>query len=153
MYTGVTRAAGTADNVRPEDLGSGRNHPNALMLRHAHSSFQAGNLEALFSLFADDITWVLPGDNALSGVFVGREGVMRNFAQLQANVDTYWAQGIDYFGSDDHAVLVAKVSATRGDKSLECLECLLFKVVDGKFTHCWHMALDDKAWDAFFPKP
>jgi uncharacterized protein len=149
-YTGVARADGAQDNVLPETLGSGRDHPNALMLRKAHGSFQKGDVEALFALMTDDIIWYLPGHNALSGAFHGRDGVMKNFAMLQQNVDTYWAQGIDYFGSDDYAVLVARVKATRGDKSIDLMECLLFKVRDGKFSHVWHMALDDHAWDAFF---
>ncbi len=151
-YTGVAAAEGAQANVLPENLGSGRNHPNALMLRKAHGAFQNGDVESLFALMADDIAWYLPGNNALSGTFRGRDGVMRNFGLLQQNVETYWAQGLDYFGSDDHAVLVAKVKATRGDKTLETLECLLFKVQDGKFTHVWHMALDDHAWEAFFTR-
>jgi len=93
----------------------------------------------------------MPGHNALSGDFVGREAILGSFATLQAHVDAYWAWPLDYFGSDDHVALVAQVKAARGSKRLDCLECLLWRIDGaGKLAEVWHMALDERAWDAFF---
>lgn len=128
-----------------------RDHPNARKLKAAHEAFQAGDLDALFGMMADGIVWHMPGNNALSGDFVGREQIMQSFASLQANVDAYWAWPLDYFGSDDHVVLVAQVRARRGDRQLDVRECLLWRVDEaGKLAEVWHMALDERAWDDFF---
>ena len=63
----------------------------------------------------------------------------------------YWAWPLDYFGSDDHVLPVAQVRAARGEKRLDCLECLLWRVDGaGRLAAVSHMALDEKAWDAFF---
>lgn len=147
-YTAALAREGDAPSLRP--FGE-RDHPNAIRLKQAHEAFQQGDLDALFDLMADDITWHMPGVNVLAGDFVGREQIMGSFAALQANVDAYWAWPLDYFGSDDHVVLVALVRARRGAKSLETKECLLWRVdAAGKLAEVWHMALDEKAWDAFF---
>ena len=147
-YTRALAREGDAPVMRP--FGD-RDHPNAIRLKQAHDAFQGGDLDALFGLMAPGITWHMPGNNALSGDFVGREAIMGSFAALQANVDAYWAYPLDYFGSDDHVVLVALVRARRGERTLECKECLLWRVdADGKLAEVWHLALDEKAWDAFF---
>jgi len=148
MYTSALAAVGEGPPMR---AFTDRDHPNALKLKAAHDAFKVGDLDALFGLMTPDLVWHMPGNNALSGDFVGREAIMGSFAQLQAHVDAYWAWPLDYFGSDDHVVLVARVQASRGDKRLDVLECLLWRVDgEGNFAEVWHMALDEKAWDAFF---
>lgn len=127
-----------------------RDHPNAIMLKNAHEAFQTGDMDALFSLFAEDMVWTVPGTNRLSGVYVGRDAIIGNFMTLAEVTDSYWAHPLDYFGSDDHVALVAEVRATRGDKRLDSHECLLFKVKDGRLASCHHMDLDPAEWDAFF---
>ena len=150
-YTAALAQVGDAPTLRPF---TDRDHPNAIKLKNAHEAFQKGDLDALFGLMAPDITWHMPGVNVLAGDFVGREAIMGSFAALQANVDAYWAWPLDYFGSDDHVVLVALVRARKGERTLETKECLLWRVdADGKLAEVWHMALDEKAWDAFFSPP
>lgn len=147
-YTDALAREGEAPLLRP--FGE-RDHPNAILLKTAHENFQKGDLEALFGLMSEDIAWNMPGHNVLAGRFVGREAILGSFAALQANVDAYWAWPLDYFGSDDHVVLVAQVRARRGTRTLDVKECLLWRVnPQGKLCEVWHMALDEKAWDAFF---
>ena len=147
-YTAALAQVGEAPPMRP--FGE-RDHPNALKLKAAHDAFKAGDIEALFGMMTPDCAWHMPGHNALSGDFVGREAILGSFATLQAHVDAYWAWPLDYFGSDDHVALVAQVKASRGSKRLDCLECLLWRIDGaGKLAEVWHMALDERAWDAFF---
>lgn len=147
-YTAALAQEGDAPGLRPF---TDRDHPNAVKLKDAHEAFQRGDLDALFGLMADDVVWHMPGNNVLAGSFRGRAAIMESFGALQANVDAYWAWPLDYFGSDDHVVLVALVRARKGERTLETKECLLWRVdADGKLAEVWHMALDEKAWDAFF---
>ncbi|RVT42276.1 nuclear transport factor 2 family protein [Sphingobium algorifonticola] len=146
-----TEALAREGDAPPLRAFTSADHPNAIMLKNAHEAFQKGDLDALFGLMAPDCTWHMPGDNVLAGTFVGRDQIMQSFGALQANVDAYWAFPLDYFGSDDHVVLVALVRARRRDRALETKECLLWRVDDaGKLCEVWHMALDHKAWDDFF---
>lgn len=148
MYTENLKKAGASPVMRPF---TDRDHPNAIKLKDAHEAFQQGDLDKLFNLFADEMVWTVPGDNQLSGKYHGREEILGNFQTLGEIVDSYWAYPLDYFGSDDHVVLVALVKATRGDQVLEERECLLFTVNDeGRFSECFHLALDPDKWDRFF---
>lgn len=146
-YTDALKAVGEGPTMR---AFSDRDHPNGAMLKAAHDAFKAGDLEALFGMMTPDCIWHMPGNNVLAGDFVGREAIMGSFASLQQNVDEYWAWPLDYFGSDDHVVLVAQVKARRGERTLDCRECLLWRLEDGRLAEVWHMALDEKAWDQFF---
>ena len=147
-YTDALAKEGDAPALRKF---TGRDHPHARMLKAAQEAFQTGDLDALFRVLAVDCAWHMPGDNILAGTFVGRDEILKNFNTLRQNVDTYWAYPLDYFGSDDHVVLVALVRARRGGRSLETKECLLWRVNEhGKLAEVWHMALDHAAWDAFF---
>lgn len=148
--TGYTAALAQVGDAPPLRAFTHQDHPSGKLLKDAHEAFQQGDLEALFGLMTPGCIWHMPGDNVLAGDFVGRDAVMQSFGMLQANVDTYWAYPLDYFGSDDHVVLVALVRATKGAKSLETKECLLWRLDGGKLAEVWHMALDEKAWDAFF---
>ncbi|MEO0411401.1 MAG: nuclear transport factor 2 family protein [Pseudomonadota bacterium] len=148
MYTDNLTKAGETPQLR---AFTDRDHPNAVKLKEAHESFQQGNLEKLFQLFADDMVWTVPGNNQLSGTFHGQAEIEENFKTLGSVVDSYWAYPLDYFGSDHHVALVALVRATRGDQTLEERECLLFTVnEEGRFKECFHLGLDDKKWDEFF---
>lgn len=122
------------------------------MLYAAHRAFQTGDVEALFSLMADDVVWHMPGENSLAGSYHGRDEIMRNFGMLQQAVDTYWAHPLDYFGSDDHVVLIAEVRASKGERNLHTKEAMTWRVENGKLKECWHMCLEPDKWDGFFRK-
>jgi uncharacterized protein len=144
-------AAEHAD-VPPMRALTDRDHPNAHMLHDAHAAFKSGDVDALFAVMADDVVWHVPGNNALAGTYRGRDEILRNFGMLQAAVDAYWAHPLDYFGSDDHAVLIAEVRARKGDRTLETKEAMTWHVENGKLKECWHMCLEPEKWDAFFVK-
>lgn len=147
-YTAVLAAE--HDDVPPMRAFTDRDHPNGAMLMRAHDAFKAGDMEALFGMMTDDCVWHMPGNNALAGDFVGRDAIMASFGMLQKNVDAYWAHPLDYFGSDHHVCLVAQVRARKGARSLDTRECLLWRLEGERLAEVWHMALDEKAWDAFF---
>ena len=99
---------------------------------------------------ADDVVWHMPGNNVLAGSYHGRHEILRNFGMLRAAVDTYWAHPLDYFGSDDHVVLMAVVRARKGDKTLDTKECMTWRVEGSLLKECWHMFVEPEKWDAFF---
>ena len=150
--TGYTAALAQVGDGPPMRAFTAADHPNGKLLKDAHDAFKAGDVEALFGMMTADCTWHMPGSNVLAGDFVGRDAIMQSFGMLQQNVDSYWAWPLDYFGSDDHVVLVALVRATKGAKRLETKECLLWRLDNGKLAEVWHMALDERAWDAFFSR-
>ncbi len=86
----------------------------------------------------------------MSGDLVGKPAVFESFAWLASLVDEYRSDALDYLGSDLHAVMVSRVTAGRGEETLDCLQVLLFRVDNQLLTECWHVALDEPAWERFF---
>lgn len=125
-------------------------HPNARIVWDAHSAFQSGDTARLHELLHPEVLWHWPGDNILHADLHGPDAVIAHFDVLMGFVENYWAQGLQYFGGPDFGVLVAYVTASKGDKRLQVPECLLFRIEDGRIIECWHMALDEKRWDDFF---
>lgn len=128
-------------------------HPNAAKVRRAHEAFKTGDMDTVREIFDwDGIRWVLPGKSIVSGVDTGMEEVFANFGKChQLTNGTYAAVGFDYLGSDDHAVALAHLTATRGERSLEIDEAVIFTVgSDGRFVEAYHLAYDQYAWDEFF---
>jgi uncharacterized protein len=149
----TTTESTTTDQQSTATPDSHPEHPNATKVRRAHEAFKAGDMDTVRSIFRwDDIRWVLPGSSLVSGVDVGMEQVFANFAKCHELTDgTYMAVGFDYMGSDDHAVALAHLTATRGDKTLEIDEAVIFTVgPDGRFSEAYHLAYDQYAWDEFF---
>jgi ketosteroid isomerase-like protein len=128
-------------------------HPNATKVRRAHEAFKTGDMDTVREIFDwESIHWVLPGTSLVSGVDTGMEEVFANFGKCHELTDgTYAAVGFDYLGSDHHAVALAHLTATRGDKSLEIDEAVIFTLgADGRFSQAYHLAYDQYAWDDFF---
>lgn len=126
-------------------------HPHADLVRRAHQAFESGDAAAVRELFHEDIRWVMPGRSQVSGVDHGLPEVMANFQRcMELTNGTYRAVGVDYLGSDRHAVALSHLSAERDGKVLELDECVIFEVVDGKLANAFHLPYDQYAWDEFF---
>jgi hypothetical protein len=65
--------------LRAPDPGLGEamtEHANAELFRRSYAAFQAGDLDTVRSLLADDVTWHNPGGNHLSGDYRGVDAAM-----------------------------------------------------------------------------
>lgn len=99
----------------------------------------------------DHIRWVLPGSSQVSGVDVGMDAVFANFQRcIELTGGTYKAVGVDYLGSDDHAIALTHLTARRGDRTLKIDEAVIFTVRDGRFVEAYHLPYDQQLWDDFF---
>ena len=126
-------------------------HPNAALLRRAHAAFEAGDTETIGELFASDIVWVMPGRSVVSGTDHGLDEVGANFAKTVALTGgTYRAVGVDYLGTDRHAVALTHLTAEREGRKIDLGEVVIFDVVDGKLANAVHLPYDQYAWDEFF---
>ena len=68
--------------LRSPDLELGKamtEHANAELFRRSYAAFQAGDLDTVRSLLADDVIWHNPGSNHLSGDYRGVDAAMGLF--------------------------------------------------------------------------
>jgi ketosteroid isomerase-like protein len=55
---------------------------NKELIERGYAAFTSGDIEAVMSLFDDDIEWVQPGQSAVSGTFHGKAEVMEHLGRL-----------------------------------------------------------------------
>lgn len=126
-------------------------HPNEELFRRGHAAFQAGDLDTVRELFADDIVWHVPGKNHLAGDYKGIDATMATFlANMQETNGTFRLEIHDFLGNDDHAVALATVQAEKEGKSLSDNYVHVVHIKDGKLTESWIMGEHQDAVDAFW---
>lgn len=55
---------------------------NVEICRRAYAAFASGDMTTLESLMAPDVTWIVAGNNALTGVYTGRQATFSYFGKL-----------------------------------------------------------------------
>ncbi|MEA2434526.1 MAG: uncharacterized protein QOG54_1983 [Actinomycetota bacterium] len=126
-------------------------HPNAEIVRRGYEAFAKADFDTLREVFADEITWHVPGRNSFSGSYKGMDEVFGLFAKLaQATDGTFKLELHDVVANDVHAVGLARLTADKDGKHLDSQVANVFHIVDGKATECWGLANDTAAGDEVF---
>jgi ketosteroid isomerase-like protein len=123
-------------------------HPNAAVVRRLGEAFASGDMAAVAAvgeeIMADDVVWHE----------IGRAEPRRGKAELRAgmgDVDyTITADIHDIVANDDHVVVLADATGTRGGKTLRCRVAEIYHVRNGKITERWAFSDDTAAITAFF---
>lgn len=122
-------------------------HPNEALARREMELIDAGDLESLQELYADDLVIHYPGRNPMSGTS-RVDDFLAKFEALLAN-GTLVRELHDALGTDDHAVQLLRVTAFVGERSHSWNAVAVLHVRDGKFSECWIHVDDQYALDDF----
>ena len=125
-------------------------HPNAAAARRSYEAWNSGDLDVIREYFTDDAVLHLAGNNAMSGTYRGRDGVMDAIARasqgwgLHSELETILA-------SDDHVIAFVRVTSERDGKTLDVVlaQAITFNA-EGKVTEAWFLPNDQRAYDQFF---
>ena len=124
----------------------------AELIRSGYEAFAAGDIPGVLAIFADDISWTIPGRSPLAGVYTGHDEVLGFFGQLMERSDgTFNLEISDVLdnGADKVAVLVTEI-AQRDAASLSDPGVHLWTVLDGKATSFRALTADDYMVDEFW---
>jgi uncharacterized protein (TIGR02246 family) len=96
---------------------------------------QSGNVEVLNSLYAEDITWVVPGDLPPSGTHVGLDAVLKVMGQAFHNFvpGSFGIELLSVLADGDHAAVewTARAKLTKGG-DYENHYAFVYEIRDGK---------------------
>jgi uncharacterized protein len=125
---------------------------NAELVRSGYEAFASGDIPAVLAIFADDISWTIPGRSPISQTYTGHDEVLGFFGQLMERSNGTF--GLDIHdvldnGADKVALLVTE-SAQRDGASLSDLGVHVWTVQDGKATHFHAFSGDQYANDEFW---
>jgi ketosteroid isomerase-like protein len=127
-------------------------HPDAALIRRGYDAFAVGDIPTVLQVFADDITWHVPGRSPLSGDYKGHEGVLDFFGRcqelsggtLRVVPDTILADGIG------RVVALTTVSAVRHGRPWASPEVHVWQVVNGRAAGFVEFQGDQQSEDEFW---
>jgi len=109
----------------------------------------AGDFQGAMDYYADDVVGHVGGNNATSGVYLGKEEWRAYLAKAVGMVDSMRIEDHDLLTSEDHAVVLNTFHAERGGNSLSSHRVVIYHVSDGKVTELWVVDEDQQAVDEF----
>jgi len=118
---------------------------NAEVMQKGYAAFSRGDMEMLRNeLFTPDIVWHQGGKNQTSGDFRGADAVIGLFGKLfQLTDGTFKVEVHDLLASEEHVVVLARVDARRGGKTLQHGEYShICHFRDGKLSEAWIVDVD-----------
>jgi ketosteroid isomerase-like protein len=132
-------------------------HPNAVRVMaglqaRARGKFDDEDVAILNDVFADDVTWHSTGRGAIQQDVHGKEGVLGAWQSVAAQSgDSFRLEPGTVYGDDDHVIGVSRITAKRGDKTLDMSEVEIFHMTpDGKISDFWGIAEDEDVLAAFW---
>jgi hypothetical protein len=125
-------------------------HPNAEVVERAFSAFGRDALVVARTL-ADDIVWRVPGSNAMSGEYTGRDAVLQFLRQTVVRTGGTYRTELQYVVADDErAVAVYRARGEREGRTLDIEQALFCVVRDGQIVDVTAVPFDFMAFDGFW---
>ncbi|MEX2458567.1 MAG: nuclear transport factor 2 family protein [Actinomycetota bacterium] len=127
-------------------------HPNVERARRGFEAFSTGDLTVLDELIDDDVVWHQGGKNALSGVYHGKQELLRLFVKLWEMTEGSMHTVIrDVWANDGYAVVITRTSAERyGRRQTDIVANVLRLGPDGRLLERWPVVDDQEAIDRFW---
>lgn len=125
-------------------------HPNVEIAERAWQAVAEADVEALEALWTPDIVWHVTASNPWTGDHVGREAVLDYLAEVGEAGEAYEAHVEDILASDSRVLILSRVSARRGDRTLDTQQGMLARIEDGRIAEVWTLPLDPAAPRAFW---
>ena len=123
---------------------------NIERIRRFYESGPADDDAGRIPFFATDVVWHVPGDNAIAGVYEGREAVMAYFARRRdLAARTFRMHPGDLLTGDGSRVAVlTDGSAQIGGREHRWSTVGLYELRGEQVAACWLLPLDTEAFDA-----
>jgi ketosteroid isomerase-like protein/predicted kinase len=125
----------------------------ALLLSRLHEAQNAmyggGDLEPVRALLAPDVTWHVPGQNAIAGTYRGLDEVVNYFERRQdlAGQTLRLHPGELLVGDGHHIASLTGGSAVVDGREYRWSTVGLYRVAEGRIAECWLLPLDPAAFD------
>lgn len=125
-------------------------HPHHAIAQQLWDAVSTSDLEALGSLFADDLVWHASGRGSRSGSYRGRDAVLDYLARIGEDAERFDSALVDILVGDDHTALLTRVTGERGERKLETGFVILLRIENASVAEVWAIPRDQLAIDEFW---
>jgi ketosteroid isomerase-like protein len=120
------------------------------MLRQMDEAMMRGDIETMFSFYADDVDVHIGGQSRLAGDYHGIEAMQELFGRFMAAAGEYSFENLSYLADDKHGVIVQRGTMSKDGQTLTVEESFMFHFRDGKISEFWYFPFDQNAVDDWF---
>jgi len=124
-------------------------HANADTMRKIDEAMTAGDVDAFFAHFTDDVKLHASGRNQLAGDHEGKEAFKALFAKFMEATGDYSFDNHAYLADEEHGVTLQTSKLQKGGQTLELQEAFIMHFRDGKVSEMWYVPLNQAAFDAW----
>ena len=140
----------SAEPTAPTESGAVAD-PNVQRIKDYQAAMARGDREIAIAVFEPDVQYTVPGNNQLSGHFVGPDSVMDYFGKLMTLTNgSYKITEMRWLVNGEKVLLETVNHAEIAGRSLTWNEGLLFELCNGKKRRIELFQADQNAVDAFF---
>ena len=126
-------------------------HPNEALIRKGYAAFVERDVDSLREFLHPDVIWHVAGTGPLAGIYQGHDQLLPIFGLIDKLTDaTFNVSAREMLPSDDHVVVLTKITAKKGDRVLDLDGVAVFKIVDGQAKEVWNFAEQQGEVDEFF---
>ena len=116
--------------------------------RKAYADFDAGNVEGVSQVIADDVIWHIAGTSRYAGTYRGKQAVFELFGRLMQDGVVQQHDIHDILASEDHVAVLATVNATYNGRSAAVQVVDIHHENDaGQTTEFWRISNDTEKFD------
>jgi ketosteroid isomerase-like protein len=124
-------------------------HPNEEVARREAEVLEAGDMDALAAMYADEFVLHYPGRSPVAGDYRGFQEFLAKVRGLIGTNGTITRELHDALGSDDHAVQLLTVTANARGRSHAWQGVVVMHTRDRKITEAWVHIGDQYGLDEF----
>lgn len=126
-------------------------HPNEELIRIMDEMQAKGDIERMFSVFADDVVAHFGGRSKLAGDYKGKEQLQELFMKLMRIVgENLQVETHEIVAGDKHGFMLHVVRAERNGRRIEIHNIDIFHFSNGKVTEAWFVSEDPYTADAWY---
>jgi ketosteroid isomerase-like protein len=125
-------------------------HPNEEVVRTASEALVKQDYDTFLTFHHPDVVVHAPMNQTLRG----HDEIRQNFQQMDSMLDSPSELTIhDILANDEHAIVLAKVRATKDGKSFDMDQFVVIHLLDGKAKEVWVHLTDPQAAMEFMGMP
>jgi len=102
------RRPGNDIEAQNHEEGKMSEQDNLRLVQEGYGDFSRGDIQTLLGKFADDIEWVIPGSNPLSGTYKGRNRVGDFFKRLSDLTEISAFEPREFIAQGDKVVVLGR---------------------------------------------
>ena len=126
-------------------------HANEALIRKGYAAFVERDVDSLREFLHPEVVWHVAGSSPLAGIYKGHDELLPVFGMIDDITDgTFNISAREMLPSDDHVVVLTRITAKKGDRVLDLDGVAVFKIVDGRAAEVWNFAERQDEVDEFF---